>query len=223
VIEVFFLYLLFNSELTTKQKNMKKIIVLVAAFALLSGGISAQFTKLGGGLGFTTGYKFHDQEWSANKSQNFVIHAMGIYELNLPFHIAPSYTFFLPTVEKSVGPMDTFKSTLTTMMFDVNGHYVFNELDKVEFYALAGLDVMLAWRKEVIKMTGSVPSTSKSTESDNALGLNLGAGGYMKLTEQLDLFFEAKYILFSKYDQLMVNAGVLVNIDWLAKNEKGGI
>jgi hypothetical protein len=44
----------------------------------------------------------------------------------------------------------------------------------------------------------------------------------MKLTEQFDLFGEIKYII-SKYDQLMVNAGILVNIDWLKKNENSGL
>jgi hypothetical protein len=44
----------------------------------------------------------------------------------------------------------------------------------------------------------------------------------MKLSEQLDLFLEAKYVL-SKYGQFMVNAGVLLNLQWLAKNEKPGI
>ena len=33
--------------------------------------------------------------------------------------------------------MDT-KTTVNTMMFDINGHYVFNSLDQFEFYGLAG-------------------------------------------------------------------------------------
>ena len=40
----------------------------------------------------------------------------------------------------------------------------------------------------------------------------------MKMTEQLDIYGEVKYII-SKYDQLMVNVGVLLNIDWLKKHE----
>jgi len=41
----------------------------------------------------------------------------------------------------------------------------------------------------------------------------------MKLTEQIDLCGEAKYIL-SRYGQFMVNAGILINLDWLIKHEK---
>jgi hypothetical protein len=63
---------------------------------------------------------------------------------------------------------------------------------------------------------------TESSGSDNALGLNLGAGTYMKMTEQLDLSLEAKYIV-SKYDQFMLNVGILLNLQWLNKNETPGI
>jgi hypothetical protein len=99
-------------------------------------------------------------------------------------------------------------------MFDINGHYVFNSLDKFEFYGLIGLDVLLAWKREKY-------GTEVFPENDNALGLNLGVGSYMKITEQFDIYAEVKYIL-SKYDQFMLNAGVLINIDWLTKHEDTG-
>jgi opacity protein-like surface antigen len=104
------------------------------------------------------------------------------------------------------------------MMFDINGHYVFNSLDKFEFYGLAGLDILLAWKKD--KYTGTTSGSIK--ESDNAIGLNLGLGSYMKLTEQFDLYMEAKYLV-SKYDQFMINVGILINIDWLIKHENTGL
>jgi hypothetical protein len=44
----------------------------------------------------------------------------------------------------------------------------------------------------------------------------------MKLTDQFDLYLEAKYIL-SKYPQFLLNAGILINIDWLKKHEDTGI
>jgi outer membrane autotransporter protein len=113
--------------------------------------------------------------------------------------------------------MQLDKTVVSSMMFDVNGHYVFNSLDKYEFYGLAGLDILFARKKNTY---GSMPS---STESDNALGINLGIGTYMKITEQFDLYGEAKYVFNNKYNQFMVNAGVLVNLDWLKKNENSGL
>ena len=173
---------------------------------------NAQFTKLGGGLGFTTGYYFHEMEYDYNKSGHFPISLKGVYEINLPFHISPSLSFFVPHVLKA---QDT-KTTVNTMMFDINGYYVFNSLDQFEFYGLAGLDIMLAWKKEKL-----LNETFK--EKDNALGLNIGIGTYMKITEMIDLYAEGKYLWNNKYNQLMLNAGILFNIEWMNKNDKQGI
>lgn len=201
---------------------MKKLYILlfiaVTSFSLTN----AQFTKVGGGLGFTTGYPFHQMDWDYNKSGNLNIFVKGIYEISLPLHISPSFTFFLPHVWKSASINSESKITVSTMMFDVNAHYVFNSLDQFEFYGLAGIDILIANKKDVMTITGSVPFTETLKEHDNAIGLNLGLGTYMKLTDQLDLSVEAKYLV-SKYHQFMLSAGVLLNIDWLKKNENPGL
>ena len=189
---------------------MKKFIIVLSIILLAVPAAKSQFTKIGGGTGFTTGYNFHEMEWDYNKSGHFFASLKGIYEITVPIHISPSITFFIPHVYKEF----EYKYTVNTLMFDINGHYVFNSLDRFEFYGLAGLDILLAWKRE--KYASEV-----FKESDNALGLNLGVGSYMKMTEQFDLYFEAKYIL-SKYDQFMLNVGALINIDWLKKHEDTG-
>jgi opacity protein-like surface antigen len=201
---------------------MKKIYILLFIAITTFSLSNAQFTKAGGGLGFTSGYPFHEMSWDYNKSGNFNIFLKGIYEISLPLHVSPSFTFFLPHVWKSSSQFDESKITVSTIMFDVNGHYVFNSLDRFEFYGLAGIDILLAHKKDVMKITGTAPSTQTTKENDNAIGLNLGLGTYMKLTEQLDLSVEAKYLV-SKYKQFMLSAGVLINLDWLKKNENPGI
>jgi opacity protein-like surface antigen len=108
------------------------------------------------------------------------------------------------------------------MMLDINGHYVFNSLDKFEFYGLAGIDILLAKKKEKY-LEEEASNLDPVVERDNALGLNLGVGTYMKITEQFDLNAEAKYIFNNKYNQLMINVGILINIDWLKKHEKTAI
>ena len=189
---------------------MKRLLTTLVIITLTIPAINAQFTKVGGGVGFTSGYLFHEMNYDYNKSGHFFAFAKGIYEISVPLHISPSVTFFVPHVFKEFD----YKYTVNTMMIDVNGHYVFNSLDRFEFYGLAGLNVMLAWKREKF-------DTEVFKESDNALGLNLGAGTYMKITDQFDLAVEAKYII-SKYDQFMLNAGVLINIDWLKKHEDTG-
>jgi len=185
------------------------LLVLLVMFVAIPAAKS-QFTKIGGGTGFTTGYHFHEMDWDYNKSGHVFASLKGIYEITVPIHISPSITFFIPHVYKEF----EYKYTVNTLMFDINGHYIFNSLDKFEFYGLAGLDILLAWKREKY-------ASELFKESDNALGLNLGAGSYMKLTEQFDLYVEAKYIL-SKYNQFMLNVGALINIDWLKKHEDTG-
>jgi hypothetical protein len=193
---------------------MKKVLFSLLVFLLSVSYLNAQFTKVGGGAGFTTGYYFHEMNYDYNKSGHIFASFKGIYEITVPIHVSPSFTIFIPHVVKEAG-LDQ-KTTVNTMMFDINGHYVFNSLDKMEFYALAGLDILLAFKRD--KYAGS-PAYK---ESDNAFGLNIGAGTYFKLTEQFDIYGEAKYLL-SKYDQFMFNVGVLVNIDWLIKHENTGL
>lgn len=192
---------------------MKKFTITSLLLISLLSISNAQFTKIGGGLVYGSGFQFNNvttpsYEAELHKGPFAGIFLKGIYELNLPIHISPSFTYFLPRNNKSSQPFGT-DTRVSAMMFDINGHYVFNTLDRFELYGLAGLNITLA----KIKWLGTT-----SSGADNALGLNIGAGTYLKMTEQLDLFAEVKYII-SKYDQLMVNAGVLLNIDWLKKNE----
>jgi hypothetical protein len=104
------------------------------------------------------------------------------------------------------------KTSVSTMMFDLNEHYIFNSLDNLEFYGLGGLNLLFARKKE-----GQV-----TPEKDTSIGFNIGVGTYMKMTEQLDVFVEGKYII-SRNDQFMLNIGVLLNLQWLSKNENPGI
>jgi hypothetical protein len=191
---------------------MKKSILLFALCLAIFTTLNAQFTKIGGGLTFSSGFPFHHQPWDANKSGLLAVNLKGIYEISVPLHVSPTITIFYPHITKET----TMKTTVSSIMFDINGHYVFNSLDQFEFYGLAGLDVLYATKKEAYE------GSSTFKESDNALGLNLGVGTYMKITEQFDLYGEAKYI-FSSYDQFMINAGILLNLDWLKKNETPGI
>jgi opacity protein-like surface antigen len=65
--------------------------------------------------------------------------------------------------------------------------------------------------------------------NDNGLGFNAGAGASVKITEKIDLYAEAKYLLFSKYkllfssyNQFMVNAGILYKMNIQMKTQNTG-
>jgi len=193
-----------------KLKLMKRLIISLLFISLSLSAVNAQFTKIGGGIAYGTGYWFHEVEFENNRSGHIAGFLEGIYEITVPIHVAASITGFYPNVTKDV----MYKTTVSSVMFDINGHYVFNSLDRVEVYALTGLDFLLTWKKDkYLEETGEV-----FKETDNAFGLNLGAGTYIKISDQFDVFAEAKYIL-SKYGQFMINAGVFINIDWLKKHE----
>jgi len=195
---------------------MKKLLTFLLIISFLSMA-NAQFTKIGGGLTYGTGFHFNNEtgfDAGLHRSPFAGIFLTGIYEISLPIHISPSFTYFIPRTNKLNQLVSNELSTrVSAMMFDLNGHYVFNSLNRFEFYGLAGLNVTFT----KIKWLGT-----PSGASDNALGLNIGAGTYMKITEQFDLYSEVKYIL-SKYDQFMVNVGILINIDWLKKHENTDI
>lgn len=189
---------------------MKKFYAFILLLILVYPSINAQFTKVGGGLAYGSGFYFNNEPYSDYRSGHLAVSFKGIYEITLPIHVSPSFTVFYPNITKT----ENFRSSIFSMMFDVNGHYVFNSLDRFEFYGLAGPNILLAWEK-----SKSAASNTTFKQNDNALGLNVGAGTYIKISEQFDAYVEAKYII-SRYDQFMLNAGVLVNLDWLIKHEK---
>jgi hypothetical protein len=98
-------------------------------------------------------------------------------------------------------------------MFDIDGHYLLNASDRFEFYGLAGLDIIFANNKY------SSQGLPASKESDNAPGINLGAGTFIKITEKFDICGEAKYVFNGRYNQFIINAGVLLKIDKKKKHQ----
>lgn len=194
---------------------MKKI--LLALVLIVAGSLAnAQFTKLGGGLDLGTGFYFNSEIGSNHRSGLLSLFVAGVYEFSLPVHISPSFSYTFPHVTKVELNGFSDKTTISSVYFNIDGHYVFNYLDKMELYGLGGMNVTLAKIKNEYSYIGE-PGTEYGS-SDNSIGLNIGAGAYFKVLEQGDIFAEVKYVL-GKYDQLMIRGGILLNIDWLKKNE----
>jgi len=200
---------------------MKKFIIPILIIVSAVPSVNAQFTKIGGGGAAGTGIYWNNETDVSNYRTGLpALSLTGIYEIMLPLHVAPSFTYYFPHITKtSIVTGESTKQVISCMMFDINCHYVFNSLNRFEFYVLAGLNVTLVGIKRITEINAA---TNKTKESDNAFGLNIGPGICIKLTDQFDLYGEAKYIL-SKYDQFLFNAGVLINIDWLIKHEDTGL
>ena len=184
---------------------MKKFLFISLLMSFVSSLANAQFSGIGGGIALSSGFPFHNMQYEENKSGVIALSFKGIYELKDPLDISPSITIFYPHITQLLSS----KTTVTTFMFDINGHYVFSHLEKFKPYGIAGLNMLFAQKKEATGLT-------VFKESDNPVGINLGIGTYLKLTDKLDFFGEVKYI-FSKYDQFMANGGILLKIDWMKK------
>lgn len=185
--------------------------------------VYTQPAYVGGGLMLSSGYQFKNVNYDFNKSGNLALTLKHVHKISLPIEIAPSFVYFFPHVTKN--PFE--KTTISTILFDIDGHYKFNSLDRFEFYGIAGLNILLAWKRD--KFTAAVPIGPTGTpgptvdpvilkDRDKALGLNLGAGSYMKLTDQFKLYLDMKYTI-SKYNQFTLSTGILIDIDWLKKHE----
>lgn len=197
---------------------MKKFLLSSALLFLLISGTFGQFTKIGGGLFYDHRYYFNNEPSESHKLGNPAIFVTGIYEINLPFHIAPRISMFFPNITTTDLIDYTSKTVITGYSLDVDGHYVFNSLDRFELYGIAGLNILMTRNKTTYEFVGA-PETFKTTNTD--LGLNLGIGSYMKLKEQFDLYGELKCIVAGQV-QFVGTVGILLNIDWLAKNEDPG-
>jgi len=192
---------------------MKKLFVTALLIFYVFSGANAQFTKIGGGLALSSGFQFNGQTTTANKSGVIAISLKHIHEISGPLQFSPDFTFFYPHITNN----QLYKTTISSMMFDINIHYVFNWLDRFQFYGLAGPDLLVAWEKE------SFERSATYREKRDVFGLNLGIGTYIKTTKQIYLYGEAKYVLNKQYSQFMLNTGILLDIDWMKKHENTDI
>ncbi|NOY37819.1 MAG: porin family protein [Chlorobi bacterium] len=193
-----------------KTKKNLRILTLTGLLTLALQTVSGQFTHLTGGMVFGTPFDYHHVN-----TGNPGIQLGGIYELNLPFHLAPVFTWMLPNTEPF------FNDTRTTSLWGLglDAHYVFNSLERFEFYGLGGMNISF------------LRSNYKGPEPDyypdyheNVLGINLGAGTYVQLKDPLHIFAEAKYVFrpFKSSEiknQFFITAGIMLNVQWLTKNE----
>ncbi|HCC71337.1 MAG TPA: hypothetical protein DEQ09_09340 [Bacteroidales bacterium] len=194
---------------------MKKIALILAFFIPFTSILYSQFTKLGGGLSYSTGYYFNNEDRGDHKTGNPVISATGIYKISLPVHIKSSINVFIPNISKLENIDYTDKRVISAFSLDIDGHYVFNYLDRFEFYGLAGLNIMMVR----MRYKNDYPGISDDIRSsDSAMGLNIGAGTYVKLKDDLDLYLELKALL-GKQVQGVITAGIMLNIDWKKQHD----
>jgi len=183
---------------------MKNIIIIVSFFLLFFSSFkgNAQLTKIGGGFSLATGarYLYNDLEYF-NKSIGFDIRAE--FDVTKNIKIVPDFQIFLPnTFEYPAGG----ESKTTLLALDLNGHFILASSKKVDFYAIGGFHIG-GWniKDKHIEMTeGEVDYSAFKID----VAANIGAGIEIKITRQLGVFADVKYIV-SNSNQLVFTPGLI--------------
>ncbi|WP_459190366.1 outer membrane beta-barrel protein [Parabacteroides sp. APC149_11_2_Y6] len=155
---------------------MKKFVV-VLMLALFSIGVHAQTEKGRSSVGLNLGYSFND-------IGNTAIGIDYRYSIIDAVRIAPSVNFLI----KHKG--------VSSVMFDVNAHYVVKLSEMFGFYPLAGLSLSV-WHGGGDNIT--------------RFGGNLGLGAELYATHNVTVGVEAKYNIIKDLDGAMVGVRVGYN------------
>jgi len=197
---------------------MNKYFIFLLALVFYGTGMIYSQVNAWAGAGplYTSGFYFLNNRMESYKTTNTGVFLKGIYHISNSVHVSPSFSWILPNIYKINAVDGEEKTSVSSLMFDINGHYVFKSSRHFNFYGLAGLDILIARRKYVSTILNA---EQKIVVTDNTPGLNLGAGTLILVSEKVNLFAEIKYLL-SKYDQLMVNAGFMLNFQFKGRNKK---
>jgi len=151
---------------------------------------SAQFSRVGGGLAFSTGIENAD-----HKTGNPGINARGVFELGEKFWIIPGLTFYMPGKRQH----NTFGMG-TTMFAIVDADAVFALASEktILFYALAG---------------GNLSYLRSSFDSGDATttympALNIGTGIEMIIEKDVNAFAQVKGVIGSYSQYIAISIGV---------------
>jgi len=180
---------------------MKKILAFL--FVLTIGSLtSSQLKAQGFGVGLAIGTGLEDWEGGSGIG----IGLLGSYSapINTKIRYAVDLAFYLP----SSGDFDIdflgtkVKVSSTIMQFEVNGnaHYIFNTTETMEIYGIGGLQ--FAYKSVTVDVSGA----DSVSESDNAIGINLGAGANFNVAGK-KLFAELKYTV-GGFGQLQIATGI---------------
>ena len=190
---------MFNTKTSFRMKKLSLIFIFFSFILIIktSGQSFTHTTGLGGGLSFGTGYEYHHVH-----TGNPGIRIVGIRNFKELYQISAAVSFFLP--EKEDFYDGTRSSTL--LMVDMEGQYFLYSRDEFLFYALGGLSTT-----GIISNYKGESSDLYPDYSDQAIGLNIGAGANLLYNETVIFFGEMKYVV-NTYNQLIASVGIIMII-----------
>lgn len=175
------------------MKPLKYSLTLIILLLCLENEhASAQFTRYGGGLSFSSGIEetTPDRIETGNPGVTF----RGVYEFNDDFFIIPGITLYLPKVAADLS--DNVKTYYGH--FDACLAYKMAHQGPIMFYGMAGAD-----------LTGMFLSYEKVSDNNKSLispGFTLGTGMEMIIDLNFNAFVQARYVV-AKYQYLVISIG----------------
>ena len=157
---------------------MKKLIVIFSMMFFIMGNAFAQKGIQAAGVHLSYGTEI----------ESFGIGLKYQYNITDNIRLEPSMNYFFEN-----NGIDQFD-------INANAHYLFPMASNVRVYPLAGL-TFARW---------SFPQLIGGKFSNDAtrLGINIGGGAEMDITDKLMLNFELKYQLVNDFDQAIFNLGI---------------
>lgn len=158
-----------------------------------NGNTSAQFTRYGGGLSFSTGIE--ETTPYRIETGDPGVTFRGVYELNDDFYIIPGISLYIPKVAADLG-----SNNVKTFFGHFDGCLAYNMAHQgpIMFYGLAGAD-----------LTGLYLSYDKDTDKNTSIfspGFTLGTGMEMIIDLNFNAFVQARYVV-AKYQYLVISIG----------------
>lgn len=177
-------------QLTKKSiLETKKAMFLFTLIFLFATQIQAQIS-VGGGLGY-------NEKISAPG-----VTLKGVFNITDNIAISPSGSYFFGN------QLYGYKRSIISG--DVNAHYYFDIIEsKLKVYPVAGVN--FSSYKTGGRYNNGLFTYSTREITDNAFGGNIGAGATWAFSEKLKVYLEPKYVV-SDYSQVVINAGVLLNL-----------
>ena len=198
---------------------MRKILIPVILTFLLTNTIFSRDIEVGGGGVYGTGFKYRTDSFSGSgengyESGNIGFFVKGGYNLSSRAAIGLTCLYTLPkNVEGSVADVD-YRYTVGSGMANLDLNHSISGGDFLSLYGIGGLNLHFVgyrYREDRIDKDSGEEVIFKTRQSDNTIGLNIGAGAITTIGEKISMFAETKYII-SNYGQFVISVGLMFGI-----------
>jgi len=174
-------------------KKIYSFLAMVSCVALSN--LSAQFTYVGAGGNYGT------------RIEEFGIGIYALYTINKQIDIAPNVVYFFPHHVDLTDTRDGYEESIWWVV-NLDGHYVITESSLYQGYGLMGLSFTRTIEKYDYNLLGE---QFRDKVFDTKLGLNIGVGGQLNLSDYFTPFAEVKFT-FGEANQLGLTLGVIIRI-----------